>query len=352
MKKLLMSAIVVASLLAAVWPARAADLQAKLLGTWKMEVVSGDTTLDYELRFAKADGKLEATLVSPRSGDHKYKSVVCRENDFEMVLERERDGDTVTYIYKGKLTADGLSGTMVTKGQEDQSAQTWKATKAAEAGAGLQAKLLGTWKMEVVSGDNTTDYELRFAKVDDKLEATLISPRSGDHKYKSVVCRENDFEMVLDRERDGDTVTYIYKGKLTADGLSGTMVTKGQEDQSALTWKATKAADGAGLQAKLLGTWKMEVVSGDNTTDYELRFAKVDGKLEATLVSPRSGDHKYKSVVCRENDFEMVLDRERDGDTVTYIYKGKLTADGLSGTMVTKGQEDQSALTWKATKQN
>ena len=133
MNKLLMPTLIVASLLAAIWPARAAEsgagLEAKLLGTWKMELVSGDNTADYELRFAKADGKLEATLISPRSGEHKYKSVVCRENEVEMVLDRDRDGETVTYIYKAKLTAEGLAGTMATKGQEDQSPPKWKATK-------------------------------------------------------------------------------------------------------------------------------------------------------------------------------------------------------------------------------
>ena len=251
MQKLLLPTLMVASLLAAVCPVRAAEPgaaldEAKLLGTWKMDVVSGDNTSDYELRFAKADGKLEATLISPRSGEHKYKSVTIRGSELEMVMERDRDGDPVTYIYKGKQTAEGLAGTMATKGQDDQSPPTWKATKTtaattadAPAPAGLdEAKLIGTWKMEVVLGDNTNDYELRLSKADGKLEALLVSPRSGEHKFKSVAVHGSELEMVLERDRDGETATYTYKAKLTAEGLAGTMATKGQDDPA--KWKATK----------------------------------------------------------------------------------------------------------------
>jgi hypothetical protein len=38
-------------------------------------------------------------------------------------------GTMVTLIYKGKLGADGLSGSVVTKGAEDQFSRTWKARK-------------------------------------------------------------------------------------------------------------------------------------------------------------------------------------------------------------------------------
>ena len=109
MKKLLMPTLIAASLFAATWTTRAADSgaaidEAKLIGTWKMDVTSGDNTTDYELRFAKTDGKLEATQVSPRSGDHPCKSITTKGNELEMLLDRDQDGQTVTYIYKGNFT--------------------------------------------------------------------------------------------------------------------------------------------------------------------------------------------------------------------------------------------------------
>jgi hypothetical protein len=101
----------------------------QLSGTWKVEISSGETTLDYELRFEKTGGKLEATLISPRSGEHKFKSVVCQRDELVMELEREVNGQDTTLVYKARRTAEGLEGTFAPKGSGDQSATRWKATK-------------------------------------------------------------------------------------------------------------------------------------------------------------------------------------------------------------------------------
>ena len=94
----------------------------------------------------------------------------------------------------------------------------------------------------------------------------------------------------------------------------------------------------------------MDVRIGENDSDYELRFAQTDGKLSATLISPRSGEHKFHKVEWAEQKLTMELDREYDGNTVTLIYTGKLGTDGLSGSVVAKGAEDQFSGTWKARK--
>jgi hypothetical protein len=102
--------------------------------------------------------------------------------------------------------------------------------------------------------------------------------------------------------------------------------------------------------AKLAGTWKMDVHVGDNDADYELRLSQDDGKLSATLISPRSGEHKFRKVTWADEKLTMELDREYDGNSVTLIYTAKLGADGLSGSVAAKSAEDQYSGTWKARK--
>jgi hypothetical protein len=94
----------------------------------------------------------------------------------------------------------------------------------------------------------------------------------------------------------------------------------------------------------------MDMHLGENDADYELRFSPADGKLSATLISPRSGEHKFRVVTWADERLTMELDREFGGNTVTLIYTGKLAADGLSGKVVAKGAEDQFSGTWKARK--
>ena len=102
--------------------------------------------------------------------------------------------------------------------------------------------------------------------------------------------------------------------------------------------------------SKLLGDWKVDVSLGENSYAYVLRLSKADGKLDATMVSPRSGDHKCKSVAYNDGELVIELDREIQGNAVTFIYKAKLGSEGLSGTVVVKGREDQYSGRWKASK--
>jgi len=55
-----------------------------------------------------------------------------------------------------------------------------------------------------------------------------------------VTWADEKLAMELDRDYDGTMVTLIYTGTLGADGLSGSVVVKGAEDQFSGTWKARK----------------------------------------------------------------------------------------------------------------
>jgi hypothetical protein len=137
---------------------------------------------------------------------------------------------------------------------------------------------------------------------------------------------------------DGDTLTLASNFDKARSG----------QPPRADTYSRGKAAEKTGT--KLAGTWKMDVHIGENDSDYELRFSESDGKLSATLISPRSGEHKFRVVAWADERLTMELDRDYDGNAITLIYTGKLEADGLSGKVVAKGAEDQFSGTWKARK--
>ena len=156
--------------------------------------------------------------------------------------------------------------------------------------------------------------------------------------------RSEDSAESVDDERtsvfvvDGDTLTLASNFDKTRSG----------QPPRADTYSRGKAAENTG--PKLAGTWKMDMHIGENDADYELRFSETGGKLSATLVSPRSGEHKFRVVTWADERLTMELDRDFDGNAITLIYTGKLAADGLSGKVVAKGAEDQFSGTWKARK--
>lgn len=113
---------------------------------------------------------------------------------------------------------------------------------------------------------------------------------------------------------------------------------------------AAKAASTPPDSAKLLGKWKMAIKLGENDFDYEVIFANVGGNLSATLVSPRSGEHKFKSVKFSDDRLAMEIDRVIEGNDVTFAYSGTLQGSELSGDVIVKGLEDQFKGTWSAKK--
>lgn len=110
------------------------------------------------------------------------------------------------------------------------------------------------------------------------------------------------------------------------------------------------AASASSREDKLLGNWKVDVSLADQNIDYGLRITRADGKLAVTLISPRSGEYKAKSVAYQAGELVIEFDREIQGNNVTLIYKGKLAGDALSGTVTAKGFEDQYSGQWKAKK--
>jgi hypothetical protein len=112
-----------------------------------------------------------------------------------------------------------------------------------------------------------------------------------------------------------------------------------------------RAADSKALnpEAGLVGKWKMDVALGDNNYDYELRIAKGANQLEGVMVSPRSGEHRCKMVQLEKNNVVIEIDRNIQGTEVTFVYKGKLTADRLSGQVEVRGQDGLNG-TWTASK--
>jgi len=109
---------------------------------------------------------------------------------------------------------------------------------------------------------------------------------------------------------------------------------------------ATSSASSSGATGadQILGTWKLEVVMGDNTRDYELRLSKTDGQLQGVLISPRSGERPCKSVTFKDGELVIEIVREINGTEFTMVYQAKLADGKLTGSAFAKGAEDQ----WKA----
>jgi len=222
---------------------------------------------------------------------------------------------------------------------------TWSVTKTNAEGH-RYSQFMEITKDRLIFRLNGEDDQLRFYA-----KGTLKADKSGAFDILTISDMKGgrsaeDLESV-----DGNRalVFALREGKLIlASNLDKERENEKPSLDSYVRVEPAKAAGGD--ESKLLGTWKAEITYGDNKLDYDLRIAKADGKLEATLVSPRSGDHKCKTTTYKGGELVMEIDREIQGTDVTLIYKAKLTAEGLTGTVDAKGFESQLNGHWKASK--
>jgi len=150
-----------------------------------------------------------------------------------------------------------------------------------------------------------------------------------------------------DADDDRNTVFSIQNGKLyIANNLD-----RERENENPIIDVYSKTADAGKGGNEIVGTWKLNLELGETKYDYTLRIAENGGKLSAVMVSPRSGEHKAKSVSFENNAFKLEIDREIDGNAVTFIYSGKLEDKKLSGNAVAKRDgEELASGTWNARK--
>ena len=257
MRKLLVPMLSGLVLLSTIGPAPAADPSpelAKLQGAWSLsrtnsegrrsfrslEFSGGQVTFqmrdaDEELQFV-AKGKANAEKMGPFNILTISAIRAGRSED-----ELEPTDDTRAYVFtlhEGQL----VFASNFDRERENQppGLEVYTRRKTATATAVGQTRLIGTWKLDVTLADQEYDYELRFAESNGKLQATFISPRSGEHKARMVNFKDEALSMELDRTIGDNDVTFVYEGKYSGGTLSGTLKVKGFEEQFTGKWTARK----------------------------------------------------------------------------------------------------------------
>jgi len=202
-------------------------------------------------------------------------------------------------------------------------------------------------KMEYRAFNN--DGELRFiAKGNLKIE------KAGDLRVLVIsdIRAGRDADNLEPTDDDRTSAYAVREGKLyLASGFD-----KARDNERPRIEEFTREEGGARSSAdnpandKLLGKWKMEMQLGEQNMDYNLRFEKTGDAVQGVVISPRSGEHNAKTVTLKGDQLEMLVDREIEGNDVTFVYKGTVKGDSITGTLQVKGQEDQFSGTFKATR--
>ncbi len=203
-------------------------------------------------------------------------------------------------------------------------------------------KFIGTWADSMSTGLSLSEgtYDKKTKTITYKSNST--DPQTGQNvtnTSKTIFKDENHHTLVMympgpdGKEFESLRIEYTRKGKKNAKGK-----------------KAVAKKPKADPLAKVAGNWDMIInYEGVGEVDYTLRVARTAAGLAGVLVSPRSGEYKFKSVAWKDDGLKMVIVRSIQGDEVELQFEGKLTDKGLSG-KVTAANLDELSGAWTATK--
>jgi S-formylglutathione hydrolase FrmB len=232
-------------------PAPAAVEAASVAGLWNVRLVlpSGDTG-ESTLEIRQQSEKVQATARWD-SGSLEIPSGKLSGDRLVLEAEFDRDGEKMRVRVDVKVVDDELAGHWLTLDQDGKETfrGEWNATlarrgepAAAPKEAPKAGALAGEWVLQVELFEQTLDYSMRFKGPDDKLEAVLISPRSGEHACKSAAFRDGNLRVEIDRDLEGMVVTFVYEGKLDGETIAGNVVVKNFEQYNGKFTAKRKAA--------------------------------------------------------------------------------------------------------------
>jgi hypothetical protein len=101
----------------------------------------------------------------------------------------------------------------------------------------------GTWKFEIMMGDNKREVTLKLKLEDNKLTGT-ISGRNSDTAIEDATFKDGEVSFSVTRDRMGKKVTTKYKGKVDGDTIKGKREFEDRDGKpQTADWEAKRSKD-------------------------------------------------------------------------------------------------------------
>jgi hypothetical protein len=190
--------------------------------------------------------------------------------------------------------------------------------------------LEGIWKWTFTMPDGSQVLPRLELKLEDGELTGSTRIRAGtEAPITNLVVQGNEVSFQVRRERDGREVVTRYAGTLSSNTIKGTMASNWNGEEQTYPWEARRLAGAAGV-------WKWSVAFGGGggfRADSTLTLKQEGEKLVGKLSAGRAGDSEIKKGKFKSGHISFETEREREGETFTNRYYGKLSGDKIQGHM-------------------
>ncbi len=108
---------------------------------------------------------------------------------------------------------------------------------------------------------------------------------------------------------------------------------------------------GVAIAADPTGTWTFKTKRGDKEIEQTIKLEQKDGKVTGTITGGGKGgkgETKIEDGKFKDNEVSFTVTRERGGMKIVSKYTGKVTDDGIKGSIVTDRDGKEDKQDWEA----
>lgn len=203
----------------------------------------------------------------------------------------------------------------------------------------------GSWKglFAAPDGSGQTSLTFTFKVVGDAVTGNVVS-ENGPVPIASGTIKGDTFEFKVDL--DGTPIDHTCT--VSGDTIAMTF-TFGDQPPAKMTLKRVPAA-----APDPTGTWRWKVSpkGSDRVFDVSATFALADGRLTGTYHSGM-GDAPISDASFTDGAIAFSVVRERDGNPFVVRYRGTVSGDAITGTLVLPGFQggDSATVDWNAARE-
>jgi hypothetical protein len=202
---------------------------------WKFEGQNGQT-IELSAKLKLEDGKLTGNVISSDGTEVPIRNAKLQQDEISFTRVRERDGQTITSRYSGKLVGDTIKGKMEIEREGQTRSQEWMAKREG-------ATATGTWKwsFEIPNGQ-TLEPSAKLNQDGEKLTGVLII-NEQERPISEGTIKNGEINFKVMSKREDQTVTSKYSGKLSGETIKGKWSSDWTGEVITRDWEAKRSKD-------------------------------------------------------------------------------------------------------------
>jgi len=280
----------------------------RLFGDWQVKVQFGERQMDAIIAFSRdSESNLTAQWIGAW-GVTDLKDVKFEENKLSFVQTVQFRENEFTSTFTGAIEEGKLTGTLSSdRGESKVEGQR----------APRIPRAVGDWEVKFRIGerDVTTTLALRANK-EGQLTGEWQS-QWGEHKITDLAYERGNLTFKRNSKFQDREMESTFEGTLRGNELSGVMKSERGEIQ----------VEGSRVNAALIGTWNLEVVSERGPRKQRLRVNPDMTGLYGTV--------PVKKVNVKDGKVDFLMVRQFGDQTMEMTFAGKLAESKLTGELTT-----------------